>query len=201
MPRITTFRPSGNQPINRPASHADDVKFYQSKPWRALREQHLRQFPLCYDCEHPANEVHHVKDRRTYPELELEPDNLMSQCTSCHTKRTFGKYRSEGQPLVVCGLPKSGKTTFVSKVVTNGDLVYDLDHIGNALGFPTYPRPKEVADLLIEWRAELIRRIRSTAIKTRVILIVADESQARLIARDIRGKLIRIDKHQAYDID
>lgn len=30
--------------------------------------------------------VHHIKERRDYPELAYDPDNLISLCFSCHEK-------------------------------------------------------------------------------------------------------------------
>ena len=34
-----------------------------------------------------AEEVHHIKELREYPELALDDDNLVSLCTKCHNMR------------------------------------------------------------------------------------------------------------------
>ena len=70
-----------------------DNRFYDSRRWRALRERILRRDKyLCRDCARygrvtPATEVHHVKPRETWPELQWRPDNLVSLCHMCHNAR------------------------------------------------------------------------------------------------------------------
>ena len=34
-----------------------------------------------------ADEVHHIKELREYPELALDDDNLVSLCAKCHNMR------------------------------------------------------------------------------------------------------------------
>lgn len=47
---------------------------------------------LCRDCARygrntPAQVVHHIKPREIWPELQWDPDNLISLCEACHNKR------------------------------------------------------------------------------------------------------------------
>jgi 5-methylcytosine-specific restriction protein A len=63
--------------------------FYNSAAWRKLSRLHKLEHPLCAECERQgrvtiAQQVHHVKDLETHPELALEWDNLESLCRSCH---------------------------------------------------------------------------------------------------------------------
>ena len=48
----------------------------------------------CHDCYARASEVHHIEeltdDNIEDYNISLNPDNLMSLCKSCHTKRTNG---------------------------------------------------------------------------------------------------------------
>ena len=66
-----------------------------SQRWRALRLQHLKQYPLCEGCKAkglvtPATEVHHVLPIERAPSLEemearaYNTRNLQSLCRACH---------------------------------------------------------------------------------------------------------------------
>lgn len=61
--------------------------------WYRLRHQHLLRWPLCADCLDrrmytAATEVHHMAKVADHPERRLDPDNLMSLCRTCHSRRT-----------------------------------------------------------------------------------------------------------------
>nr|WP_259544984.1 HNH endonuclease signature motif containing protein [Heyndrickxia oleronia] len=66
------------------------VKFYQSREWRELRLVALeRDNYECQSCKRrgkysKAQNVHHIKEVKEYPELALELDNLESICIRCH---------------------------------------------------------------------------------------------------------------------
>ncbi|WP_126974649.1 HNH endonuclease [Frigidibacter oleivorans] len=60
--------------------------------WRKLRARHLRSHPLCAFCGAPATDVDHRIPRSVAPERRLDPTNLQSLCTSCHSG---AKQRSE----------------------------------------------------------------------------------------------------------
>ena len=69
--------------------------FYNSRAWKILRAFVLRRdCYTCVDCEARAEEVHHIIELT--PEnihddsVALNPDNLVSLCHNCHTKRTAG---------------------------------------------------------------------------------------------------------------
>ena len=75
---------------------------------------------------------------------------------------------------VVTGHPGVGKTTFVADNKGEGDLVWDYDAAAGALGFPDYPRPRDVHALL----SDLFRRVTGYASVTTARscwLIVAEE--------------------------
>jgi 5-methylcytosine-specific restriction enzyme A len=61
--------------------------------WRKFREHVLAERPLCQDCDAAgrvtaAEEVHHVVKPRIRPDLRLDPQNVVSLCVSCHSRRT-----------------------------------------------------------------------------------------------------------------
>lgn len=95
--RTRVFRPPGSvgskaerdRIYNRYTRDREAQQFYQSRPWRELRAIKLRQDPLCEKCKAegrltPAKHVHHRKERRTHPELELDLANTESLCIPCH---------------------------------------------------------------------------------------------------------------------
>jgi len=64
---------------------ADDL-FGRSGSWSRVRKEHLAKHPTCEACGRSEKlEVHHVVPYRDRPELELEPDNLITLCADpCH---------------------------------------------------------------------------------------------------------------------
>ena len=61
--------------------------------WRLLRIAHLMSEPLCRDCQAigritAARDVHHIIKIRDDPDRRLDPTNLASLCTPCHSART-----------------------------------------------------------------------------------------------------------------
>ena len=73
-------------------AQAEKNKVYDRR-WATVRLLYLRDNPLCVDCEAKgiftaAEEVHHIKKAKLFPELRLEPSNLMSLCKACHAVRT-----------------------------------------------------------------------------------------------------------------
>lgn len=79
--------------------------YYTSRSgvWSRVRKEHLENNPNCAACgRNKKIEVHHIKPFHLYPELELNPDNLISLCDDpCHF--VFGhlmNYRSWNENVV-----------------------------------------------------------------------------------------------------
>ena len=73
-------------------------KFYTLAAWRNLRAYKLQLTPLCERCYEIATEVHHIKERNSFPELELDISNLESLCKTCHSKHTSKQKKREWKP-------------------------------------------------------------------------------------------------------
>lgn len=60
--------------------------FGRSGRWAAVRRQHLEREPSCVACGRSRSlDVHHIKPVHRYPELELDPGNLITLCSEpCH---------------------------------------------------------------------------------------------------------------------
>ena len=80
----------------------------RSTEWPKIREAHLKNNPICDVCGSSMNvEVHHIKPFHLYPELELDPSNLISLCetkkygVNCHLFfGHLGNYRAENPHLL-----------------------------------------------------------------------------------------------------
>ena len=57
----------------------------RSGKWSEVRKKHLSENGKCYGCESVKDlEVHHLKPFHLFPELELDPSNLVTVCKHCH---------------------------------------------------------------------------------------------------------------------
>lgn len=64
-------------------------ELYNTKQWKVLRDEQLKNFPICQKCGcYEATEVHHVIPHRGDPNLFFNPENLVSLCHDCHTEET-----------------------------------------------------------------------------------------------------------------
>jgi 5-methylcytosine-specific restriction endonuclease McrA len=65
--------------------------FYKSAEWEGARLRKLAQDPVCQTCNRAqATTVHHkVPAKLLSPTARLDPDNLDSACTSCHSRHEW----------------------------------------------------------------------------------------------------------------
>lgn len=55
----------------------------RSSKWNKIRKEHLKKHPTCSVCGGKKSlEVHHIKPFNSHPELELDPNNLITLCES-----------------------------------------------------------------------------------------------------------------------
>jgi len=53
----------------------------RSKGWRKTRNKHIKKHPYCAICGREKGlEAHHRKPFKDFPELELDPTNLVTLC-------------------------------------------------------------------------------------------------------------------------
>jgi 5-methylcytosine-specific restriction protein A len=62
------------------------AEYGRSGRWPTVRAEHLRREPCCAACGRDKGvEVHHIQPYSRRPDLELDPDNLISLCRDpCH---------------------------------------------------------------------------------------------------------------------
>ena len=58
----------------------------RSPKWSQVRKEHLKNNPKCIACGRDSKlEVHHINPVHLYPEMELDPANLVTLCGDpCH---------------------------------------------------------------------------------------------------------------------
>jgi 5-methylcytosine-specific restriction protein A len=92
--RPSYIKPRDVQRREYDRQHNPEKSRVYNHEWRALRKAFIQSNPLCADCLSMgkivgASEVHHVVAVRKAPERRLDPSNLCSLCTTCHSRRTL----------------------------------------------------------------------------------------------------------------
>jgi hypothetical protein len=84
--------------IKDPGSHGNK----RSPEWSKVRKEHIKNNPACAACGSILKcEVHHIKPFHDNPELELDPNNLITLCEArkwltCHLfTGHLGSYKND----------------------------------------------------------------------------------------------------------
>ena len=93
------------------------TKQLRSKKWRRMAKAHLKKEPTCQWCGNTtALEVHHIRPFQLFPELELDPNNLITLCDNmivgirCHLRQGHLSDYARWNPLIrkVCNTRQVG---------------------------------------------------------------------------------------------
>lgn len=124
--RPKTHKPLGQATVRKAYDRQQwrkaDQKFYHSARWLAFRRSYLAATPLCQRCEQAgtlraAVHLHHDRPRSQYPELELDPSNVIGLCHSCHST-VEGQRRGTPQGRLFFTDPPSPRTEPLSSAVS-----------------------------------------------------------------------------------
>ncbi len=172
--------------------------WYNSKRWRGRRAQQLTEQPLCEECLRQnvvtaATDADHLIPHR-WSEESFWNGQLQSLCHECHSVKTRREQQAAtGQRrYVICGLPGSGKTTWMREHAKPGDITWDVDAIATAVfGLPTWPRPHDVGRALWVMRNALLRN--ADQISGDVYVVVTDAENAAALARDLGAEVVTME--------
>lgn len=142
---------------------------YSTARWQKVRALHLRDKPLCVECEKKgiikqANVLDHVIPHRINGSIDFfDSSNHQGLCTRCHNSKSaierkaydYNTKDSKPEVILVYGPPGSGKTTWAMQ--QQYTVLIDMDLIWQDItGLGWYDRPKH---LLPRIYAEHDRRI------------------------------------------
>lgn len=146
------------------------IKFYHSTAWKHKRQEILeRDYGLCQRCGAEAQLVDHIIPSKDDWSDRLNSDNLQSLCRSCHKVKTKREWMKHHKGMtrymdidVVCGLPGSGKTTYVKRHMTEHDLIYDYDSLMHSLsGLPMQQTNHDIHDYIMLFFDQMLRKLKS----------------------------------------
>lgn len=156
--------------FHRNVEESDYVKFYHSTAWKHKRQEILeRDYGLCQRCGMEAELVDHIIPSKDDWNDRLDNDNLQSLCRRCHkakTKREWMKHHKGMKRYmninVICGLPASGKSTYVKRHMTEHDLIYDYDSMMHALsGLPMQQGNHDIHDYITLFFDQMLRKLKA----------------------------------------
>ena len=156
--------------FHRNVEENDYVKFYHSTEWKHKRQEILeRDYGLCQRCGMDAELVDHIIPSKDDWSDRLNNDNLQSLCRGCHkikTKREWMKHHKGLERYmninIICGLPASGKSTYVKRHMTEHDLIYDYDELMHALsGLPMQQGNHDLHDYITLFFDQMLRKLKA----------------------------------------
>lgn len=181
---------------------------------------------LCETChEKPGEELHHDKEiditNIDNSEITLNHENLKWLCKDCHfavhkQRIMEGFERKKAKPiltsghwfdskgeihpqerLIVYGSPASGKSTYVRKHKSYGDLVLDLDLIKQAISMSSKTdAPNNLISVALEIRETIYRLIENNSVDSKHVWIIGalpNKKERDDLARRLNAQLLFMD--------
>lgn len=150
--------------------------FYRSDGWQnlltVLKSERIDDngFIICQHCGKPIIKAydcigHHIieltEENYTDYNISLNPDNIAFVHHRCHNKIHNKLGYSQRQVFIVYGSPLSGKTSYVTDVMSEGDLIVDMDSIWQCIsGCSRYIKPPRLKANVFGIRDKLLEDIK-----------------------------------------
>ena len=146
--------------------------FYRSYEWETLlkilklERVNTDGFVVCEHCDKPIIKAydcigHHkqelTEENYTDANISLNPDNIAFVHHRCHNIIHDKLGYSNRQVFLVYGSPLSGKTSYVTEAMTEGDLIVDVDNIWQCVsGCDRYTKPNRLKAVVFSVRDVLL---------------------------------------------
>lgn len=151
-------------------------EFYKSREWENFRAGLMLERVdslgniICEYCHKPivkaydriAHHITELTERNVYDVMiALNPANIALVHHRCHNLIHNKLGYSQRQVFIVYGSPLSGKSTWVSEVMVEGDLIIDLDNIWECVsGCDRYVKPNRLKSVVFAVRDNLLESVK-----------------------------------------
>ena len=150
--------------------------FYRSDEWRSFRDividERMKEDGFVYD-EVTGKQIVKAYDIILHHKIELteenvhdynislNPDNIMIVSHKTHNYIHNKLGHSKREVFVVYGPPLAGKTTWVKDIMSEGDLIIDMDNIWQCVsGCDRYIKPNRLKSIVFKLRDSLLESVR-----------------------------------------
>ena len=150
--------------------------FYRSKEWvnllQVLKSERINSegFIICEHCGKPIVRAydcigHHktelTEENYTDYNISLNPDNIALVHHKCHNLIHNKLYSGNRQVFIVYGSPLSGKSSYVTEAMSEGDLIIDMDSIWQCVsGCERYIKPNRLKSVVFSVRDNLLESVK-----------------------------------------
>lgn len=187
--------------------------FYRSDKWTRLitilRNERINAdgYVICEHCGKPIvraydciahHIIHLTEENYTDAAISLNPDNIQLVHHKCHNiiHDKLGMC-AERQVYIVYGSPLSGKTSYVKDVMSEGDLIVDIDNIWQCVsGCDRYIKPNRLKSVVFSVRDNLLESVkyrRGKWLNAYVIGGYPYQAERERLADQLSARLIHID--------
>ena len=150
--------------------------FYRSDQWEnLLKILKLERIDsqgniICAHCGKPIVKAydcigHHIieltEENYTDANISLNPDNIQRGHHKCHNIIHNKLYSGNRQVFIVYGSPLSGKSSYVTEAMVEGDLIIDMDSIWQCVsGCDRYVKPNRLKSVVFAVRDNLLESVK-----------------------------------------
>lgn len=185
--------------------------FYRSREWEQFRQLIISDrlvdgFTICEHCNKPIvrqydlilhHKIHLTEENYRDAGISLNPDNIQIVHHKCHNLIHNKLAYSCRQVYIVHGSPLSGKTSYVESVLSEGDLIIDIDNIWQCVsGQSRYIKPNRLKSVVFSVRDNLLESVKYRRGKWLNAYIVGGypfEAERERLADTLGARLIHID--------
>jgi predicted kinase len=150
--------------------------FYRSKEWvnllQILKNERIDASGniICAHCGKPIvraydcighHRKHLTEENYTDYNISLNPDNIELVHHKCHNIIHNKLGYAQRQVFIVYGSPLSGKSSYVSEAMVEGDLIIDIDNIWECVsGCDRYVKPNRLKSVVFSVRDNLLESVK-----------------------------------------